>query len=283
MKPAAFSRAALLQPAALAAAVLGAACASAPQRVHPFDPREQKEAFYLPFDRPLTTSFYGVDGKPCAAAKANVLGWEAEHDDATCSHDTLYDGIHDAELTLRWAGVVPKDGDFEIETFDNGLRVWVDVVSRGGWNSDSLADVNLVLQARSEHCSLTWMDSVAHVASFGPEVRDARYGGFKEVPTLRLVNCKGGDPLEVRVALVGQANRGPIEVDSFCFRAASSHDASRVIGLVARKPGEGVSGMQSTCSRIQGCMCTHVEVIGDDLHGGARGHPPPSTTGMRPH
>lgn len=269
--------------ATLAATVLAVSCATAASRPHPFSATEQKEAFYLPFDRALVTSFFGIDGKPCAAAKANVLGWEAEKSDATCSHDTLYDGVHDAELTLRFAGVVPKDGDFEIDTFDNGLRVWVDVATRGGWNSDSIADVNLVLQARSEHCSLTWMDSVAHVASFGPEVRDTHYGGSKEVPTLRLVQCKGGDALEVRIGLVAEATRGRIEVDSFGFRAATASDASRVVGLIARKPGEGVSAMQATCSRITGGICTHVEVIQDDLHGGARGHPPPSTTGMRPH
>jgi hypothetical protein len=265
------------------AGLLCLSCASGQQTAHRFDAREQREAFYLPFDRALTTSFYGMDGKPCGAAKASVLGWEAERSDATCSHDTLYDGVHDAELTLRWAAVVPEDGDFEIETFDNGLRVWVDVVSRGGWTTDSIADVNVMLQARSEHCSLTWMEPVAHVASFGPEVRDTHYGGFKEVPPLRLVSCKAGDALEVRVGLIAKSNRGRIEVDSFGFRAATAYDANRVVGLVARKPGEGVTAMQGTCSRVEGGICTHVEIIQDDLHGGARGHPPPGITNMRPH
>ncbi|HEY2029992.1 MAG TPA: hypothetical protein VGH20_12380 [Myxococcales bacterium] len=262
--------------------MLATACASSGARGHPFNVHEQQEAFYLPFDRPSVTGFYGMDGKPCVAAKSGVL-WEAEQTDATCSHDTLYDGIHDAELMLRWKGVIPKDGDFEIETFDNGLRVWVDVASRGGWNSDSSADVTVVLEARSEHCSLTWMDSVAHVASFGPEVRDRHYGGFREVPTLRLVSCKAGDPLEVRVGLVAKANRGRIEVDSFGFRAGNAYDASRVVGLVARKPGEGVSAMQTTCSRVEGGICTHTEIIQTDLHGGARGHPPPTPANIHPH
>lgn len=257
-------------------------CASSSVYFHRFDAHEQNGAFYLPFDRAVVTNFYGDDGKPCAAATAAVLGWEAERNDSKCSHDTHYDGVSPAELTLRWTGVVPNDGDFEIETFDNGLRVWVDAASRGGWNTDSIADVTIFLHAQSDHCSLTWMDSVAHVASFGPEMRDTYYGGFKEVPTLRLVNCQAGDPLEVRVGLVAQANRGYVEVDAFGFRAANASDANHVIGLVARKPGEGVTAMQAICSQIQGGMCTHVEIVQDNLHGGARGHPEPGVTNMQP-
>jgi hypothetical protein len=240
---------------------------------------EKKDATFLAFDSSGATRFTAASGKPCGPVGSSfrLLGWESDSSDPACSHDTMYEGVATATLDLRWKGTIPKDGEFDLTSFENGLRVWVEVVSRGAWSRESFADAKVVAEARSEHCSLSWTEPLAHAATYGPELRATPYGGYKEVPPLRLSGCKAGDALELHVDLVADVTRGHVDVDSFGFRGSSKHDADRIFGLVYRGPTPvTVTGAQ-TCSPAQGQLCSRVEVAPDNLsNSGDRGHPPPT-------
>jgi hypothetical protein len=241
---------------------------------------EKNDAAFLPFDSSGATHFTAAGGKACGPVGASfrLLGWESDSADPVCTHDTMHEGVATATLDLRWKGTIPKDGEFDLTSFENGPRIWIEAVSRGAWSRESFADVSIVAEARSEHCSLSWTEPLAHAVTYGPELRATPYGGYKEVPPLRLSGCKAGDALELHVGLVADSNRGRIDVDSFGFRASSTYDADRIFGLVYRGPTPvAAPAAAQACSPSQGQLCTRVEVQPDSLsNSGDRGHPPPT-------
>ena len=247
--------------------------------------KEKDLATWLSFAGSRATSFTAADGTACAPVgrKFTLLGWESDHKEPACSHDTLYEGVKTATLDLAWKGEIPRNGDFDLSSFDNGMQLWVDVVGRGTWVGDSVADARVVIEARSSHCGFTWNDPVAHVATFGPETREAPYGGYRQLPPLRLFHCQQGDPIEVHVAFTAQVSRGRVDVDSFGFHAASVYEADHVLGLVYREPGSPVAAYAAQCSNWDGTFCTHAVLVNDGLGPMISGRAEAPGTMARPH
>ena len=63
--------------------------------------------------------------------------------------------------------------------------------------------------------------------------RQAEFSGWSEIPDTHLAGCKAGDPLEVRLRLAGDSNRGRIEVDAFGFSAVAADELNRIFGVRA--------------------------------------------------
>jgi hypothetical protein len=269
---------------ALAFALLS--CTAATNGITNPEYKEKDAATWLSFADSRATSFTAADGRACApvGGKFTVLGWESDHSEPACSHDTHYEGVTTATLELAWKGTIPRDGDFDLDTFDNGLQVWLDVVARGTWVGDSLASARVLVEGRADHCGLTWTDPIAHVATFGREIREAPYGGYRQVPPLRLFNCKGGEAVDVHVVLVADVTRGRVDVDSFGFRAASPYEADHVFGLVYREPGAPIITQAQPCSDWDGKFCTHTVLVNDNLGTPLSGRGVESATTLRrPH
>jgi hypothetical protein len=236
-------------------ALLAAACAA-----HPKGPRfvrvRSDEIAYLQFNASNAVSFVDSRGRPCQVdgGSGGLLGWHAassNDDDFACTHDTLPQGNGAAALELSFRGVVPRDGTYELDTLGYSLEMDGRVVSRGSWSKDSNATARLLVEARSAHCSRTWDAPIAASFVTGPQMRAAPFAGTQSIPPLALKDCKAGDVLDVRAVLVGETNRGRIDVDTFGFRGAAS---DRVFAIVLLKEAQPLAP-DAKCAQWIGNTC----------------------------
>jgi hypothetical protein len=174
-------------------------------------------------------------GARCPPASGHVredlLGWQSGDRDSVCVHDTLDDGVGPATLELKWQVVIPKDGRYEIEPSGFGLGAWGRVVSRGSSIGDYVSRATVAIDGRGKSCAGSWSIEVAKSVVSGPWARVAAFSGWIEVPNIALGKCTGGDTLDVIVRLIGESNRGSINVDWFGFSARTDDDANHIFAL----------------------------------------------------
>jgi hypothetical protein len=173
----------------------------------------------------------------------DLIGWQSKDQDPACVHDTLDDGVGPAALELRWRVVVPKDGRYEIVPSGFGLGAWGSIVSRGSSIGDYVSKATAVIDGRAKSCVGSWSLELAKSMVTGPWARVAAFSGWIEMPNISLGKCTGGDTLEVSVRLVGESNRGRINVDWFGISARKDDDADRIFAL-RPKPGEPIRPTQ---------------------------------------
>jgi hypothetical protein len=208
--------------------------------IKPMQDDVRPSAHYLTFTGASAFGFTAPDGKSCQLHALRpqgqgMIGWDAaDKEDAACTHDTLYEGVAIASLELHWRGRIPRDGSYELNTFGYTLHTTGEVIVRGSWNLDTWAITNLVIEMKSDHCSLEWSTTVASAVARGPWLRKQPFYGYQEIPPLQMDDCKGGDTLEVTARLEANANRGRIDVDSFGFIAGSESDARQLVALVPK-------------------------------------------------
>ncbi|MGZ6124082.1 MAG: hypothetical protein ACXWLR_03925 [Myxococcales bacterium] len=221
----------------LALAAAAASCAPRPRRVAVRPAvRDERGVTFLPFASSSVERFSDADGQPCATFAGhvydNLLGWEARNaDDAACTHDTLYEGTRAGTLEMRWSATLPADGSYDLVALGYSVGAWGRVVSRGSYYGDYWARAQVVIEASSPHCAVSWSADLAQAKVTGPQDRMAAFSGWLEIPELAMRGCKANEPIDVRLRLVGEANRGKIEVDWFGFSAVSDDEVHRIFGV----------------------------------------------------
>jgi hypothetical protein len=208
--------------------------------VKPLQDENRPVIHYLTFAGANAIGFTAPDGKSCQVHALRpkghgMFGWQADDsDDPACTHDTLYEGVNVAALELHWRGRIPRDGSYELNTFGYTLHTTGAVIVRGSWNLDTWSVTNLVVEMKSDHCSMEWSTPVASAVARGPWMRKTPFYGYQEIPPLQMDDCKAGDMLEVTARLAAESNRGRIDIDSFGFFAASDSDAQQLLALIPK-------------------------------------------------
>ncbi len=228
----------------LALLALALSCAGPrPLRVRPVAARDLRDVVFLSFEAARVEGFFDAQGRSCPPFNGAILdffaGWQSHDPDPICDHDTFADGAHAAALELRWHGVVPADGALELISGGYAVGAWGRAVARGSHYGDYFAWARVVLEVESPHCRGGWSSPVARAAVTGIFSRQAEFSGWSEIPDVPLPGCKRGDPLEVRLRLAGDANRGRIEVDAFGFSAVTADELNRIFGVRPAGPLPG--------------------------------------------
>ena len=180
--------------------------------------------------RPVCTPFPG-------RVRDSFAGWWANGDDPVCIHDTFDAGVQPATLELRWRGTVPADGDYNVLSAGYAVGTWGTVLTRGSYYGDYWAWARVGVEVESAHCRGKWSLDLAKAKITGLDKRVAGFSGWAEIPDIRVADCRAGDPLDVRVQLVGQSNRGQIAVDGFGFWVTSDDELNRIFGFRSAPPG----------------------------------------------
>jgi hypothetical protein len=205
-------------------------------RIRPAKERDLTGVVFLPWSSSAVESFFDKEGKLCARFDGQVrdyfAGWQSsDPSEPACDHDTFDDGLHTAILELRWHGNVPTDGDWDVISGGFSVGAWGRVQARGSYYGDFVARAQVVLDATSAHCSAQWSSSLAKAAVTRAEALARDFTGWTEIPDLHLSGCKAGDPIDVRIRLVGDSNRGRIEVDAFGFSTLNNDELNRIFGV----------------------------------------------------
>ncbi len=189
----------------------------------------------MPYASSRVEGFRDTSGLICPPTPGRVrddlIGWQSKDQDPVCVHDTLDDGISPAALELLWRVVIPKDGQYEIAPSGFGLGAWGRIVSRGSSIGDYVSTATVVIDGRAKSCAASWSIELAKSMVTGPWARVAAFSGWIEMPNISLGKCRGGDTLEVSVRLVGESNRGSIDVDWFGVSARNDDDVNRIFAL----------------------------------------------------
>jgi hypothetical protein len=214
--------------------------------------RDERGISFLPFASSAVERFFDPAGRLCprldGRIRDNLIGWRSANNDPVCIHDTVDDGQKPAVLELRWRSEIPADGNYDLVTLGYSVGTYGTVLSRGAWLGDYVARAELHIDAQATHCSASRSFRLASASVNGPIYRGADYSGWTEIPSLILTGCKAHEPIEVRVRLVGESNRGRIEVDWFGIAAASDEEVNRIFGLRLRpelpppRAGGGAAG-----------------------------------------
>jgi hypothetical protein len=213
-----------------------------PRRVHlrPSGERDERGISFLRFTSSGVERFTDANGRLCprldGRIRDNLLGWQSANNDPVCIHDTVDDGVKPGVLELRWRSEIPADGSYDLVTLGYSVGTYGTVLSRGSWMGDYAAKAELHIDAQAAHCGASRLFPLATAEVNGPLYRGAVYSGWTEIPNLILAGCKAHEPIEVRVRLVGESNRGRIEVDWFGIAAATDEEVHRIFGLRPR-PG----------------------------------------------
>jgi hypothetical protein len=215
---------------------LGVACAGPRQiRIRPVEFRDLIGVVFLPFASSQVDAFFDAKGRPCPRFAGEIrdyfAGWQSRDGDPVCDHDTFEDGTRPAALELLWHGTVPADGAWDLISGGYSVGAWGRVVSRGAYFGDYFASARVVLEARAPHCRAEWSLNLALAKITGSMTRGAEFSGWVAIPDTRIAGCSAGDPLEVRLRLVGDSNRGRIEVDAFGFSVATADELNRMFGI----------------------------------------------------
>jgi hypothetical protein len=180
------------------------------------------------------------DGRPCpgpgAEVRLGVAGWAASRDEElACLADTLDHGPWDAALELRWRGVLPTDGSYDLLARDLTLAAWGRVVARSGPLGEYVARARFELVARAPSCTASHVQELARAGVSATGTREASFGGWIVVPDLVLDGCRAGEVLEARLRLRGEVNRGRVEVESYGVVAARAVELQDALA-VRRRP-----------------------------------------------
>jgi hypothetical protein len=204
-------------------------------RIRPDPSLDESSASFLRYASSSVEGFTDPDGKPCARfsgeIRNNLIGWQPEDDDGACNIDTMETGLRPAILELRWQAVIPNDGSYELVPAGYGLGAWGSALSRGSYHGDYFAQATLFIDAQAPSCSGSWALQLARAAVTGPWSRQANFSGWITIPAIVLSGCRGGDTVEARVRLVGETNRGAVNVDWFGFSAVADQDKNRIFAL----------------------------------------------------
>ncbi len=207
-------------------------------RIRPDPSLDESSASFLRYDSSSVEGFIDPAGKPCArfsgAIRNNLIGWQSEGDDPACNIDTMETGLRPAVLELRWQAVIPSNGSYELVPAGYGLGAWGSALSRGSYYGDYFAKATVFIYAWAPSCSGSWALELARAVVTGPWNRRAIFSGWITIPAIVLPGCRGGDSVEARVRLVGETNRGAINVDWFGFSAAADEDVNRIFALRER-------------------------------------------------
>lgn len=206
--------------------------------LRPDGPRDERGISFLRFADSGVERFTDANGRLCPRLGGRVadsfLGWRSADNDPICIHDTADDGVKPGVLELRWRSEVPADGSYELVSLGYSVGTYGSVLSRGSWMGDFLAKAELRIEAEAAHCTASRSFPLATASVNGPLYRGADYSGWTELPTLLLAGCKAHEPIDVRVRLVGESNRGRIDVDWFGIAAANDDEVNRIFGLRPR-------------------------------------------------
>lgn len=217
-------------------ALLVLACGPSKVRIRPPKERDLTGVVFLPYASSSVESFFDKDGKLCRRFDGKVreyfAGWESDQQgEPACDHDTFDDGLHTALLELVWHGNIPTDGAWDVISGGFSIDARGRVQARGSYYGDFFARAQVVLDATSPHCSGRWSTDLARTAVTRAEARARDFDGWTEIPDVHLFGCKAGEPIDVRVKLVADSNRGRIEVDAFGFSTLNDDELNRVFGV----------------------------------------------------
>jgi hypothetical protein len=225
---------------AAAVAALLAACAQRTPRiqVRPAS-RDDRNVAFLSFASSQVERFSDPEGRSCrrfdGRVRENLLGWQSTSaDDAACTHDTYSEGLPPGVLEMHWRSQIAEDGTYDLVTLGYSVGAWGRVVGRGAHYGDSWSRARLVVEARSAHCEASWSLELALAKVSGPQTRQADFSGWVEIPELLMKGCKAHEPVDVWLRLLGEANRGRIDVDWFGFSALADDEVNRIFGLRPR-------------------------------------------------
>jgi len=208
-----------------------------PRRIYvsPKDDRDLKGVSFLSYSSSRVQGFLDAKGRRCPPFGGRVrdafAGWWTDDDDPICSHETLEGGTQPAKLELRWSGTVPADGSYDVLSAGYALATFGQVIVRGSYFGDFWSRAQVVIDAESPHCRGNWSTELALAKMTGPYKRSAAFSGWVEIPDIRVVGCKEGDRLDVRVQLIAQSNRGAIDVETFGFWAQTNDELDRIFGI----------------------------------------------------
>ncbi|MCA1828437.1 MAG: hypothetical protein ABR567_12105 [Myxococcales bacterium] len=226
---------------------VGLGCAPKKIRIRPPTWRDLSDVTFLPYSGSSVESFFDKDGKLCPRydrkVKQGFAGWQNEGSDAACDHDTFEDGLHPAHLELSWSGAIPNDGTYDLLAGGYAVGTWGRVQARGSYYGDFFAWARLDVEAKSAHCHAEWSAILGKAGVTGNWARMRDFTGWNEIPDLKLVGCKAGDPLTVRLTINADVNRGRVEVDAFGFSVINAEEIDRIFGI---RPGS--SGAEATAS-----------------------------------
>jgi hypothetical protein len=227
--------AAALRPwLALALAAVG--CATAPTRVElPDRPPLPPDARPLAFVGGAATGFSRPTGGPCqrppVEPRRGLLGWTTREDDWACRKDTLDEGLAPSSLELRFRGAIPADGRYQLLARGLTVDAWGRVVARGGALGDYVARARMEYLARTPSCTASHVLELARAQVTGPWERAAAFGGWIVLPDLVVEGCRANEVLEVRLRLVGEVNRGRVDVESFGVVASRPEELQEALAL----------------------------------------------------
>jgi hypothetical protein len=205
-------------------------------RIRPVTQRDLSGVIFLPFAASEVDGFFEEHGQPCPRFNGEIkeyfAGWHSgKEEEPICDHDTFDDTIKPAMLTMRWHGTVPADGGWSVVSGGYAVGAWGRVLARGATRGDYFALARVVLEAKTPHCQAEWSEQVALAKITGSYTRGAAFSGWIELPDLKLAGCVAGDPIDVRLRLVGESNRGRIEVDAFGFSTAAADELNQMFGV----------------------------------------------------
>ena len=223
-------------------ALLALCCCASPRtmRVRPVAARDLREVVFLSFAASQVDGFFDAQGHPCPPFNGRILdffaGWQSHDAEPICDHDTFDDGPHPASLELRFRGSVPADGALDLVSGGYAVGAFGRAVARGSHIGDYFAWARVTLEVESEHCRGSWSSPIAKATVTGIFSRQTEFSGWSEVPDVHLSGCKAGDPLEVKLRLASDSNRGRIEVEAFGFSASAADELNRIFGLRRAAP-----------------------------------------------
>jgi len=224
------------------------ACAT-PRRV-PIRPaaRDDRGVSFLPFASSRVERFSGQEGRPCpelaGRVRNNLLGWESGNpDDPACTHDTLHEGTRAGLLEMRWRSELPQDGSYDLVTLGYSVGAWGRVTSRGSYYGDYYARASVVVEASSPSCAARWSSDLALAQVTGLQDRIAAFSGWLEIPEIGISGCKAHEPIEVKLRLVGDVNRGKVDVDWFGFSALEDDEVNRIFGIRPKPDAPAARGL----------------------------------------
>ncbi len=213
------------------------ACATSARRV-PIRPvaRDERGVSFLPFASSRVERFSDQEGRPCpevvGRVRNNLIGWESENpDDPACTHDTMFEGTRPGLLEMRWRSELPQDGSYDLVTLGYSVGAWGRVTTRGSYYGDYYARASVVVEASSPSCAAKWSSELALAQVNGWWHRIAAFSGWLEIPDIGISGCKAHEPIEVRLRLVGDVNRGKVDVDWFGFSAIQDDEVNRIFGI----------------------------------------------------